>query len=100
MGKQTPQAPPVPNPVVTAGAQTAGNINTAVAGSYLNAVNQNTPTGSVTYQPSGNVTIDGNTVPQWTQTTTLSPEQQQLYNSATGLKQGALSTAQTGLNNV
>jgi hypothetical protein len=66
----------------------------------LNAVNQQTPTGSVTYQPTGNVTVDGNVVPQWTQTTTLSPEQQALYNSATGLKQGALDTAQTGLSNV
>ena len=43
--------PQPPNPVQTATAQTASNIGTAIAGSYLNNYNQVTPTGNLTYTP-------------------------------------------------
>lgn len=59
--------------MVTAAAQTQGNIDTAKVQAGLNRVNQYGPQGSVTYSvdPSG-IT--------WNQYTNLSPEQQNLYN--------------------
>jgi hypothetical protein len=69
-----PRAPTPPDPVATANAQTTSNINTANANATLNNVNQNTPWGSVNFTsqpgPGG--------VSQWTQNTTLSPNQQTL----------------------
>lgn len=47
MGKGS--APEPPDPQVTAGAQTANNIGTAVAQQQLNSINQITPTGSLQY---------------------------------------------------
>ena len=61
------KAPSAPSPAATASAQQG-----------LNNVNQYTPMGSVTYQPTGS-SIGG--VPQYAQVTQLSPQQQQLYNS-------------------
>lgn len=49
MGK----APSAPNPVTTANAQTASNRETAVAQAGLNAVNQITPNGNLTYDQIG-----------------------------------------------
>jgi hypothetical protein len=72
-----PPAPP--NPIVTAGAQTASNIGTAVTGSYLNNQNQVTPTGNLTYDATGSydyrdpLTGVVHTVPRWTATQTLTP---------------------------
>lgn len=51
MGKSSPPAPP--DPKVTGAAQTATNVNTALANAYLGNVNQVTPYGSLTYKPSG-----------------------------------------------
>lgn len=70
-----PRAPTPPDPARTAAAQTQSNRDTAIAESYLNNVNQNTPWGSVSYEVSG--TGPGG-VPRWTQTTNLSPNQQQI----------------------
>jgi hypothetical protein len=45
-------APEPPNPLVTAGAQTAGNVSTAIANAFLQNTNQVTPQGSsVTIKP-------------------------------------------------
>jgi hypothetical protein len=49
-------APEPPNPQLTASAQTSTNISTAIANAYLNNANQVTPTGSLTYTPSGDST--------------------------------------------
>ena len=43
------EPPTPPNPVVTANAQTASNIGTGIASNYLNAQNQVTPSGNLTY---------------------------------------------------
>ena len=76
MGKGAGSAPTPPDPVKTSEAQTASNIETARKQAELNRVNQVGPTGSVTYS-------QGGTPDQWTQTTTLSPEQQRLYDLST-----------------
>ena len=71
-------APSAPNPAQTAGAQQA-----------LNQVNQYSPLGSSVYTPTGQ-SIDG--VPTYNNTTTLSPQMQQLFNqqisNQTGLAGG------------
>lgn len=68
-----PRAPSPPDPNVTANAQTQSNLQTAIGNSYLNNVNQITPWGSTSYNVTG---MGPNGVPQWTQTTSLSPNQQ------------------------
>lgn len=83
MGK--PSAPTPPDPKQTSAAQTGTSVATALANSSLNNVNQVGPEGSKTYSQSGtykftdpytNQTYD---IPNYTQTTSLSPEQQKLY---------------------
>lgn len=81
MGK--PSAPRAPDPAATAAAQTQSNINTARVSNELNRVNQVGPNGSVNYSNNGD---------RWTQTTTLSPNQQRLQ---TGQEQLGI-----GLNNL
>lgn len=89
-----PRTPSPPNPATTAAAQTDSNIQTATANSYLNNVNQNTPWGSVSYDVSG---YGPNGVPRWTQTTSLSPDQQQLNDIGTQNSIGLGNLAQTGI---
>lgn len=67
----TPQAPSAQQ---TAAAQTASNVDTAKAQAQLNNVNQVTPYGNLTYTS----TTGKDGIPQYTATTTLTPEQQAL----------------------
>ena len=84
MGK--PSAPVPPDPIQTAGAQTGTNVSTAVANSFLNNVNQVTPGGSLTYEPTDTYSwTDPSTnqtyqIPRFTATQTLSPQQQEVQN--------------------
>lgn len=76
--------PEPPDPVETAAAQSGYNIQTAMAQQGMNMVNQNNPWGSSTYSQTGTQTImgpDGEeiVIPQYTQTTTLTPEQQAIF---------------------
>ncbi len=81
----SPSAPAPPDPYRVASAEGVSNVNTAKASSILGNPNTFGPNGSTTYAQSGDVeTItlpDGSTtqVPRYNQTTTLSPEQQKLY---------------------
>lgn len=50
MGKSAPKPP---DPQKTAAAQTATNVSTAIANSYLGNINQVTPDGSLTYTQTG-----------------------------------------------
>lgn len=75
MGKSAPAAPAPPDPKATAAAQAAANKETAIAQSFLNNVNQNTPFGSLSFEETGQGS-DG--TPTFTATTTLAPEQQRL----------------------
>lgn len=95
-----PQAPTPPDPVKTSQAQTASNVDTARASAQLAAVNSSSPYGSVSYSSSPSDTnVGGANIPQYTQTTTFSPEQQALYNRTTGLEGQALDTANTSFTN-
>ena len=71
-----PTPPPAPDPVATANAQAASNRSTAITQQGLNSTNQVTPYGNLTYTQSG-TWADG--TPHYTATTTLSPEEQGLY---------------------
>jgi len=72
----TPQAPAAPDPKATAAAQAASNKETAVAQYGLNATNQVTPQGSLTYKQIG-TWEDG--TPRFEATTALNAGQQSLY---------------------
>jgi hypothetical protein len=83
MFKPDVQAPTPPDPVATATAQGNMNQNTATTQQLLNMTNQVTPDGSLTYSQSGSNSFTGSdgktySVPQFTATQTLSPEQQAL----------------------
>ncbi len=80
----TPSAPPAPDPVATANAQSAANKSSAVAQYGLNATNQNTPSGSLSYSQNG-TWADG--TPRFTATTSLSPTEQNIFNTTEGTKQ-------------
>ncbi|MDK8874409.1 tail fiber domain-containing protein [Paracoccus sp. SSJ] len=82
------KTPKAPDPYDTAQAQMGANIGTAAANMSMNTTNQYGPWGSVEYAQSGTVSImgpDGKPieVPRYTQTTTLSPEQQGIYDAGT-----------------
>lgn len=87
MGKKQPEAP---DPKETATAQAAANRSTAITQQNLNMVNQNNPWGSVNYEQTGSRKhfdeMSGKWVetPTFTQTTTLSPEQQAIFNQTQG----------------
>lgn len=81
MGKKAPKAP---DPAVTAAAQGAWNSFTAQQQQALNMVGQNSPWGSLAYEQTGSTWItDPNgkqiEVPNFTANTTLSPEQQAIF---------------------
>lgn len=76
--------PSAPDPVATANAQAGLNQSTATTQQLLNQTNQVNPYGSVMYNQTGNNTFTDSsgkvtTVPQFTQTTTLSPTQQGIF---------------------
>lgn len=73
-------APQAPDPVATAEAQGKYNKETAIASYGLNATDQVTPYGNLSYTQ-GTPWSDG--TPHYTATTSLSPEQQNLYNLST-----------------
>lgn len=85
-----PSAPVAPSAASVAGAQTASNVDTAKATAELNAVNTSGPNGNVTYT---NSDPDGNGIPNYTQTTTLSPAGQALLDSTNTTKQNLANVA-------
>lgn len=86
-----PSPPAAPDPAQTAAAQTSSNVATANNNAALNRINQYTPYGNSVYTTDG--TSSGG-APQYSQTTTFSPEQQQLYDKFT---QGQNTLANTAL---
>lgn len=91
-----PSPPAAPDPTATANAQTQSNISTANNNAVLNRVSQYTPYGSSVYNVTG---YEGQT-PQYSQTVSLSPEQQQLYNKTTQGQNTLADTAIGSLGNV
>lgn len=79
MGKSSPSVPAVPTAQETAAASGQANTSTAAAQTALNDVNQITPYGTTTFDPTGSYTDpQGDTVPTYTQTTALSAPEQTL----------------------
>lgn len=74
----TPAAPPAPDPVATAAAQSQMNRDTAVTQTGLNAINQYTPDGSLEYSQNGEW-ADG--TPRFNATTSLNGPQQDIFNT-------------------
>lgn len=77
-------SPAAPDPWETASAQSQWNTTTAATQQAMNMTDQTTPWGSSTYDQTGMQTIigaDGKPiqVPKYSQTTTLSPEQQAIF---------------------
>lgn len=97
MGKAS--APQTPSPTQTAAAQTGSNISTALATQQLNTINQKGPQGSIDYTQSGTYdftdpsTGKKYTLPKLTQTTTLSPQQQAIYDTQQGTQQNLANVA-------
>lgn len=88
-----PTPPPPADPVATANAQTGMNKATAVTQFGLNATNQTTPDGSLSYKQIG-TWEDG--TPRFQADQTLSPEQQKIHDveTANSLKLGTVGGAQ------
>lgn len=76
---KTPKAPKPPDPQETAAAQSQMNRETAVTQYGLNATNQVTPDGSLSYRQIGKWP-DG--TPRFEATTSLSPAQQAIYDQS------------------
>lgn len=91
MGKSSP--PAAPDPKETSAASTGTNIATALANANLNNVSQIGPDGSKIRDQTGSYkftdpyTGQSYDIPTFTETTTLSPEQQALYNLNTQTQQ-------------
>lgn len=102
MGKSSPTAPTPPDPAKVASAQTGTNIQSAIANAAIGNADIYGPNGSTKYNQIGNQTITGADgqvyqVPRYSQTTTLSPEQQKLYDQQSQFGQA---TNQLGINQV
>jgi hypothetical protein len=97
MSKKTPAPPPPPDPYAVAQAQYGTNANTAVANSIVGNPNVVGPYGSTTYSQSGTTNVNGQEIPRYTQTTTLSPEQQKLYEGQTSIGMSMNDIAKTQL---
>jgi hypothetical protein len=79
MGKSSSSQPKSPDPYQVSKAQTASNVETAVANAWLNSGNQVTPWGNTSTSQIGTQKVGNSNVPIFNQTMTLSPEQQKLY---------------------
>jgi len=102
MGK--PSAPAAPDYAAAANQQGVANVNSAVATNRLNQANQVGPNGSLTYSYSAPDSGQGYTdpqtgqyIPQTTATTTLSPEQQKLYDQNSNISTSLNDLAQQGI---
>lgn len=91
MGKSNPTPPAAPDAATTAAAQTASNEATAAAQQKLNMVNSSGPQGTVTYA------ADPSAPGGYSQTTTLSPQQQGIYDQAAGAESQAIGNVNTAL---
>ncbi|MCC6889613.1 MAG: tail fiber domain-containing protein [Hyphomicrobiales bacterium] len=93
MATSAPKAPAPPDPYRTAGAQAESNIQTAIANAYLSNPTTVGPLGTTQTERSGIATVTlpnglSYAVPRFTQTTTLSPTEQALYDQQSSLRHG------------
>ena len=96
MGK--PKAPAAPDYAAAAQAQGAANLNATLASNYLNHPNEISPEGSRMWDQTGTQTLaDGTKIPTYTVTTSLSPDQQTLYDQNTALAKQLNELASSGV---
>ena len=93
--KSTPSVPTPASPTAVSGAQTASNVDTAVANATLGNVNQQGPLGSTTYNQTGSTDVDGNIIPSYTQTTNLNPTLQSILAGTENTGASLVPTGQT-----
>ncbi len=80
-----PSAPAPPDPTETAAASTGTNVGTAIANTTMGQVDQYGPTGSLTYDQTGTSSYTdpytGQTydIPSYSATTSLTPEEQSIF---------------------
>lgn len=91
------KAPEAPDPYATAQAQAQFNQQTAEYQQSLNMVNQQGPWGSTNYAQTG---TSANGAPQYTQTTTYNPAQQQIFDTTTKAQQNLANIASQQSSNV
>src|SRR4249920_1751593 len=97
LSKSDPPQPP--NPVQVAGAQTASNVSTAIANAFLNNTNQSTPLGNLSYDQTSQYdftdpsTGTNYSIPRFTASQTLSPQEQAIQNQSEGAKYNLASLA-------
>ena len=96
MSLSAPSVPAVPNPYDVANAQQGLNTQMLEEVQAASNVNQNTPTGSLSYTQTG---TGPNGVPEYTATQTLSPAEQQLLTTMQGTQQTAGTQAGNILSN-
>jgi hypothetical protein len=83
---KTPAAPPPPDPIATAQAQGAANLETAIGNTAMANANEFGPGGSVRYEKTGVEDIGGGKlVPTYTKYTTLAPDEKTLYDQSNAL---------------
>lgn len=92
MGKRKPKAPKAPDYTALAKQQAELNRQAAQEQTVANRVDQYNPQGSLTWKQDP-------TSGRWTQTVSLSPEQQNLYDAQMGVQQGMAQTGQGLLGN-
>ena len=91
--------PQPPNPVQVAGAQTSANVSTAIANAFLNNTNQSTPLGNLNYNQTGTYDFTDPTtgsqysIPRFTASQTLSPQELAIQNEG---ERGKLNLATLG----
>lgn len=86
---KSPKAPPAPDPVTTAAAQTASNVDTARVNAKLNRMNETDPYGSVKYTDLGN--------DQWRKDTSLSAVGQRQFDLQNQVDEGTGKLALQGV---
>lgn len=92
-------APKTPDPMATAQAQSGMNRDTAVSQQLINMVGQNNPWGSTSYAQTGNTGYTDSSgryvsLPQFTQTTTFTPEQQAIFDKSQAAQSSMAGIAQ------
>ena len=96
---KSPKQPTPPDPNVVAQAQAGMNIDTALAQQSLNMVDTVNPWGTTSYSQNGSTSfVDSNgnriTLPRYTQTTNLTPEQQAIFDASQGAQSNLANIAQ------
>jgi hypothetical protein len=93
MGKSSPRPPQIINPGASAATQATFNVEAAQQQRALNMMNQETPQGSIRFEPTGEETLG---IPGYKAVQELSPTQQSLYDlgNVAAQRYGEIGTSQ------